>query len=265
MCGVAWYTASVNSATAQSISTNKLNVDETGYVDPIQVPIDYTVTTKTSPDLTNSSGNTSYVLNGDVRPGTSGVTPVGEFYISATFHYAGASPTAAEAANVAALNGKTYKVEITGFSEGNAKVLTSNSATAVADGSLTHKYVYAKVSGTTITLSNEQDVNAGAANYNGSAAALSESNTLYYAIRANNEWGLEVTGSENGSQKKDGSEVAAGTIVKEGDDFYVCKATYISTAGDANASAFGAKWQIAYPHSADKISFGVGEIVEAAA
>ena len=242
-CSLAWYIAN---STASLVAVNHVGSVDTavaGNISGINVTIGYNAVTATSCDLTNDEGEVHYYL-GSVRNASGTPRATGTFTFSA--NWGTATP-----ADKALMEGHTYKVFISG--EANARVLSSASATAVADdessGGLT---VYVKCASATLTVSFDDDSGVGA------------SVTVNYAVRTNNASGLEY-------MKDNDANVAWGQPVKANNSGSLGEAT-LSYAQADDAGYTGSKqyevmtksgtWGVMTPrtflHDADKIAVSAG-------
>ncbi|MCR5185389.1 MAG: hypothetical protein K6C32_04875 [Bacilli bacterium] len=251
----AWFASDMNAKLSGATAATQIQADKEGTLADVAVTVTYTLVQGDKCDLTNSSGATSYIYNGSVRDAQT-PDPVGGYYLTAAF-----ADAVGEAAAINSINGKTFELVLTG--QGNAVALAHDAEVATAPGSAVK--IYAHVTGSTIKLTKTNSF---------SAAALT-TDDLKYAIRSNNEGGLEyLTSTENGgSGMYEGLGQAINTTnVESSTDAAVAfvGAAYYNSSTlairkctvAATGSAVGTWADGGYMHGADKIAISDGTMVD---
>ena len=122
----------------------------------------------------------------------------------------------------------------------NVKLLTENDATSEQGSNQLDFYVKCAASNGALTVTTGKN-----------STALG---TQYYAVRTNNEWGIEVDATNTTSSITAG-DYEQGDAVREGSvgsyTYWVCKLGYTYSSGTASGDA--THWQSAKLHSADSI------------
>ena len=196
-------------------------------------------------DLSDNDGKVYYMYNGTKREATTGVDPVGSYYLTAEFNN-----SSADSANIASINGKHFSFTLTPATSQNIRLINTGATAAVENtNTVTSVTIYAGVSGTTITLYRDSSY----------STLLSPTNTLEYAVRANADRNEAWATDEYVAFNSTHAAYAVGALVAKDGIVYVCN-TELEENAAWNASNFTELGPVT-PTFSDSTDYAVGDSV----